>query len=248
MPGDFWKKRWASDRVDFRYSYGMFDEDKLVGFIINGIDFRGGVKTAFNAGTGVLPAYRGRRIVKELYTHALPEFKAQRVQSCALEVITKNENAIKAYQSVGMGITKTYKCYGGTFDIPSTSNSNIFFKKINNPKWDLYNNFNTFGHAWGNSQQAIILNHNYDYHEMWQGTILKGYFIMNPKNGTIAQFEIKGNDWSAFGDVMFSKIASIQSKIKINNQDDRNRKKVAYLQKIKLSNVIDQYEMEMDLK
>lgn len=106
IPGDFWQKRWASDRVDFRYSYGIFDEGKLVGFILNGIDFRAGKKTAFNAGTGVLPAYRGRRIVKELYTHALPELKAQGIQSCALEVIDKNEKAIKAIKVLAWKLQK----------------------------------------------------------------------------------------------------------------------------------------------
>lgn len=120
--------------------------------------------------------------------------------------------------------------------------------KVDCPKWDLYKSFNTLGHAWGNSRPAIELADNYGYYEIWEDKDLKGYFIINSETGTIAQLEVKNNDWNALGDILFKKIGSIRPKIKINNQDDRNQEKIAYLQKINLPNVIDQYEMEMDLK
>ena len=61
LPTDknYYKNRWRLAKVDYALSYGMFDDEKLVGFIISAIDKRNGEKIAFNTGTGVLPEYRG---------------------------------------------------------------------------------------------------------------------------------------------------------------------------------------------
>ena len=66
--------------------------------------------TAFNSGTGVVPKYRGRRIVKQLYDFAIPELLKRGVEKCGLEVIKENEKAIKAYRRVGFEIIKILKC------------------------------------------------------------------------------------------------------------------------------------------
>ena len=47
---NYYKERWKISKVDYALSYGMFDGDKLVGFIINAIDKRNGEKIAFNTG------------------------------------------------------------------------------------------------------------------------------------------------------------------------------------------------------
>jgi len=57
MPSDvhYWANRYKGARVDFSLSFGAFEGDKLVAFIINGIDDDKGMRTAFNTGTGVIP-------------------------------------------------------------------------------------------------------------------------------------------------------------------------------------------------
>ena len=77
MPTDYnyYRKRWKASKVDFNLSYGMFDNDQLVGFIIHAIGRRHGEYIAFNSGTGVIPAYRGKKIVKTIYEFAIPELK-----------------------------------------------------------------------------------------------------------------------------------------------------------------------------
>ena len=114
---EFWEKRWKAARVDYSLSFGMFDGNDLVGFIINGIDFKNDLLTAFNSGTGVLPAYRGKRIVKQLYDFAIPILIEKGVKNCGLEVIVGNEKAIKAYKSVGFEITRSLKCYSGELNV-----------------------------------------------------------------------------------------------------------------------------------
>ena len=91
---NYYKNRWEMAKVDYALSYGMFDGEKLIGFIINAIDNRNGKRIAFNTGTGVLPEYRGRGIVKSIYDFAIPDLKNSGITKCLLEVIIENIKAI----------------------------------------------------------------------------------------------------------------------------------------------------------
>jgi len=75
MPNDpvFWKERWRLARVRYDLSFGAFEGDQMVGFIMIGVDQDAGHLTAFNTGTGVIPAFRGRQIVDKIYEKAIPE-------------------------------------------------------------------------------------------------------------------------------------------------------------------------------
>ena len=247
LPAAFWEKRWQSDQVDFSLSFGMFDNEQLIGFIINGIGFREGKKTAFNAGTGVIPSYRGQRIVKQLYDHCLPILKKEGIQSSTLEVIQKNNKAIRAYQSVGFEIITNYQCFSGELKAKTTDNSSISFQNIKIPNWEKYISLNPYGHSWGNSKASIEIAGDYDCWEMRHKAELIGYFIVHPISGTIAQLEIKNQNWSKYGAFLFNKIADIQPKIKINNLNEKDRDKIKCLKKMGLKNTINQYEMKLKI-
>lgn len=244
-PAAFWKKRWQSDQVDFNLSFGMFDEEQLVGFILNGIGIYEGKKTAFNAGTGVIPTYRGQRIVKQLYDHCLPIFRKEEIKNCELEVIQENDKAIRAYQSVGFEIIKNYQCFSGELKTKSINNTSISFQNIKTPNWKKYSPLNPYGHAWGNSKTSIEIVKTYDCWEMVHNTELIGYFIVHPTSGTIAQLEVKNQNWSKYGALLLHKIGSIQSKVKINNLDKKDKIKIEFLQTIGLKNTVNQYEMRL---
>ncbi len=244
MPAAFWQNRWKADRVDFNHSYGIFDNSKLIGFILNGIGYRDGKKMAFNAGTGVIPEYRGQRLVKKMYENFLPDLKNIGVESCALEVITENEKAIKAYQSVGMQITRHYICFNGPFQIGDFSQK-VTVKKVETPSWDNYADLQREGYSWGNSRASVELYDSFDAYEMWSEGQLSGYFLIDPKKSTLAQFEVINNDWETWGMSLFHKVGEICSTIKINNQDNKNQARIRFLKQINLPVTIEQFEMEM---
>ena len=50
-------------RCGLRLSFGVFDGEQLVGFVIHCIGEEAGRTVAYNTGTGVLPGYRGQRWV-----------------------------------------------------------------------------------------------------------------------------------------------------------------------------------------
>ena len=103
--------RMSKNSVDFDVSPGAYDGDRLVGFTMIGIDKLDGPLTAFDAGTGVIPDFRGQGLAKRMFDHALPELQARGVKRVLLEVLQRNEPAIKAYQKSGFEITREFRCF-----------------------------------------------------------------------------------------------------------------------------------------
>lgn len=240
---NYYKQRWKSAKVDFNLSYGMFDDGRLIGFIINAVDERNGTKIAFNTGTGVLPEYRGKRIVKSIYDYAIPDLKINGITKCSLEVITDNIKAIRSYKSIGFEICKTFECYKG--DINLTTSEKVELNKENHSTFDWDNLPNQDLYSW-DFHSKIIKNGDYSYYQIIKDNFPESYFVINPKNGYLAQFEVlkenKGN-WNR----LFNGIKKISETIRVINIDKRLSKKIEFVNSIGLLNTINQYEMEMEL-
>ena len=246
IPNDrtFWKKRWQLSKVDYRFSYGMFDNEKLVGFIINAIDKRNGELIAFNTGTGVLPAYRGQRIVQAIYNFALKEFKQHGIVKCSLEVIKENSIAIKAYQSIGFSIQKEYKCYKG--EISLDSDAEIEVREVNYNQIDWNTILNQALYSWDN-HSSVLKNGDYKYFYVLNKQKPESYFVLNTSNKYLAQWDVFTKD-DAIWKRLFLGIKQTSKFIKINNIDNSLTHKIAHLNAIGLENTINQYEMELKIK
>lgn len=103
--------RMSKNNVDFDASPGAYDGDRLVGFTLIGIDDLDGDLTAYDAGTGIIPDFRGQGLARAMFDHALPELGARGVKRFLLEVRQGNEPAIKAYQKSGFEITREFRCF-----------------------------------------------------------------------------------------------------------------------------------------
>ena len=79
-----------SENIQLENSVGVFDNDKLIAFILIGIDEYDGHIVAYNAGTGVIPSYRGNKLTKRMYQYLFPLLKDKDIVSHQLEVITTN--------------------------------------------------------------------------------------------------------------------------------------------------------------
>jgi ribosomal protein S18 acetylase RimI-like enzyme len=97
--------------VDTGNTRSTYDDKRLVGFTLIGIDKIDSMLTAYDAGTGIVPDFRGQGLAKRMFDHALPEMKARGVKRFLLEVLQSNEPAIKAYQKSGFEIARELKCY-----------------------------------------------------------------------------------------------------------------------------------------
>ncbi len=245
MPTDynFYETRWKAAGVRYDLSYGIFDGNELVGFIIHAIDKRQGSLTAYNSGTGVIPEYRGQRIVKTIYDHAIPELVKNGITKCQLEVITENEKAIKSYKGIGFKVRKHYKCYKGTL---STERRNDFtLKNISylNMNWNMFPNQEFY--SWDNQKESLAKG-SFDYYQVYVEDELQSYFVMNSKSGYVAQFEVL-EDTPRQWNILFSAIQSINKEVRINNIDARLTNKIESVEIVGLESSVDQYEMELFL-
>ena len=103
--------RSVKNGVRYDCSVGVFDESKLVGFTLVGFDDWQGRPAAFDAGTGIIPDYRGQGIAGKMFDFATPKLRDQGVEKFLLEVLQVNEPAIKAYQAAGFSITRELDCF-----------------------------------------------------------------------------------------------------------------------------------------
>ena len=245
MPTDknYYKQRWQAAKVDYKLSFGMFDNDKLVGFIIHAIAPRGARLVAYNSGTGVIPTYRGQGIVNRIYKHALPILKEQGITHSVLEVISENNRAIKAYKNVGFHVCKNFPCFKGSLSV--TNQGAPLLKKVSyeNLNWRALPNQHLY--SWDN-HFTTLKDSNYSYYTLSINDDLKAYVVMNTDTGYIAQIEVL-KDEETLWDLLLASISKLANEVRIVNVDDRLTTKINALKRAGLHNYVNQFEMELEL-
>jgi hypothetical protein len=165
------------------------------------------------------------------------------IQKTVLEVITKNEKAIRAYKGVGFKICKEYKCYAGK--IKSESESPIELQKMSTKDYNWAKLPNQQLYSWDFQKETIIKGH-YDLYEVMHNNKPESYFIIHPEKKYVAQFDIfnqNKNSWKR----LFQAIGQVVDEVKIINVDKRLTDKIDYIRFMKLQNTVDQYEMELKI-
>jgi len=243
MPSDvgYWRTRYKGARVDWELSFGAFKEDQLVGFIINGVDFLDDKLTAFNTGTGVIPAFRGQQVVDRLYAFAIPFFEEKGITNCALEVIQENARAIRVYERIGFAKKRGLLCYKGelTTAHPEVEIQAVDFQSLLQglPENDSY--------AWDFTNEALLMvKDSYATYTVYHPKKKEiGYFVINSSNGTVAQLESAPKNIP----YLLSGIQQVSKSIRIVNVDEKRKELIENLLHCGLENNINQFEMEMAL-
>jgi ribosomal protein S18 acetylase RimI-like enzyme len=113
--------RMEKNAVDYDLSVGAYDGDRMVGFTLIGVDSWGGAVTAYDAGTGIVPAFRGQGLARRMFDRALPVLRERGVERFSLEVLQQNEPAIRAYKKSGFEITRQLRSYAAAAAVLSHS-------------------------------------------------------------------------------------------------------------------------------
>ncbi len=237
----FWKNRFKNARVDKSLSWGVFNGDDLVGYVMNGIDIDKGELTAFNTGTGIIEDFRGNKLVDKMYEFGIPKLKEKGVTRCTLEVIDNNYRAIRVYERTGFKITRRIKCYKGVLQ----KKEGVKIKVTKIDKLDFTNSEELY--SWDHNIKAVKTAGSqytsFQVYDLKNNDLVAGHFIINPANGYIAQMEAYDGNW----ELIFNGISQISTEIKINNIDEERKDLIAHLNHLGIENVIDQFEMEMKL-
>ncbi|GAB3201594.1 ribosomal protein S18 acetylase RimI-like enzyme [Pontibacter aydingkolensis] len=249
------KAKVQREGIEPSFCVAAFNGGQMVGFILTGLGEWLGKPTAYNAGTGVLPAYRGHRLTQQLYTFLVPKLRESGVECCLLEVIQENIPALKSYQSIGMQTTRSLDCFRVKKEellLQAEAPQNITIAKASKPDWDLYQSFWDIAPTWQNAVQSIkrSINENTILEARDEDKRLTGYIIVYPKNGAIAQLAVAKNSRNTGIATALLRVAvklTDAPALMCINIDTAGTHVISYLQKRYFKRILGQYEMLMTL-
>jgi ribosomal protein S18 acetylase RimI-like enzyme len=152
--------RWVKNGVDFESSVGAFADGKLVGVTVIGIDRWKNENhlAAFDAGTGIIPAYRGKGIAREMFKFAIPKLKDQGVKKFLLEVLQVNKAAVKAYRKTGFKVTREFDCFQlklENFKAPRQKSPRFTIQAVDKDILSFFSQQTDWHPSWENSFSSI---------------------------------------------------------------------------------------------
>lgn len=211
---------------------------------MHGIDYINGLKVAFDLGTGVIPEFRGQRIVNGIFDYAIPFLKNEGIEQCRLEVICSNEKAIRAYEKAGFTVIRNLQCFAGEININENKNSSFEFIKASTINWQKYSELALYDYSWENDMNGLkILNDDLEVWELFENKLLVGYVFINPTMGYIPQFGVSKKNIHKYVLQLFSGVEGIAKKVKINNIDFTETWLIDFLPSIGIDKTISQFEM-----
>ncbi|PCJ65293.1 MAG: GNAT family N-acetyltransferase [Bacteroidetes bacterium] len=237
------------DKIDLNLSVGVFENNKLIAFMLHGVDNVNESKVIYNGGTGVLPKNRGQNLTSKMYQFILPLLKQQHVDYLQLEVILQNTPAITSYKKSGFEITRELLCYRGALK-KLDSNPSIEVKLLTNYNWKLLESFWDISPSWQNSKK--VTGEQKDIN-ISLGAYLEdkliGYAIYDPMNKRLQQIAVdKEYRRQKIATTLVNFLTENKgNKLSVINVDKRSEASNSFLSKIGLKNYINQVEMKFEL-
>ncbi len=233
--------------IDFRYSVGAFEKEKLVAFIFICVGQYKGHSVAYNGGTGVIPAFRKKNLSLKLYQHVFNILQDTAVKDHVLEVISDNEKAIGAYEKIGFTRTILYHCYKLTSAKMLQQNEKFRVEISTDLEEILRLNLGETNPSYLDANENLKSN---GLKEMVlvvkQQNEVAGYIVFQPKNGRISQFAVnKKFRRQGIGTALVAGAYqhAEQKYLTVLNVDTKAREVMAFLKYAGFENQVDQYEM-----
>ncbi|WP_299825410.1 GNAT family N-acetyltransferase [uncultured Pontibacter sp.] len=247
------KAKLQREGIEPTYCVAAYAGSEMVGFILTGLGEWAGTPAAYNAGTGVIPAFRGQKLTQQLYAFLLPKLRESGITLCQLEVIQENEPALKSYRSIGFKITRTLDCFRAKKEellLGVEAPENISIKITSKPNWDVYQTFWDIAPSWQNTIAAIK-------RSSYENIILEaldkeqrhcGFLILYPGNGAVAQLAVaRSMRCSGIGTALLRQAAQLTKApaLMLINVDRARAGFISYLEQRNFKRVLVQYEMQM---
>lgn len=239
----------TSDKINLNLSVGVFENQKLIAFILHGFDTINNQKVVYNGGTGVMPKNRGQGITKKMYDFALPILEKNGIDKIILEVINENIPAIKSYEKVGFKTTRELACFKGIFK-PKNSNTVVETIELQNYDWNLMESFWDIHTTWQNSKNVLDdLKKDNDARATYINGQLIGYVIYKPKSKQIQQIAIhKSFRKKGIATKLIAELAEkYGSYFSVINVDKKSKHVTGFFESLGFEYSIEQLEMELDL-
>ncbi|MDY4788682.1 MAG: GNAT family N-acetyltransferase [Bacilli bacterium] len=226
--------------VDPNLSICAYDDNKIIGFILNSKNIYNDELVIFDAGTGVRKAYRGKGVFSSLFVQVVTKLKENNIHKYYLEVLQNNERAIKLYTKNGFTIVRNFSVvfYQNAKIVVNNEFKKMKFNEFKN------NNFMNMKHiapSFENSNKVI------EKRNPMVGLDIenKAYVIFDEESGDILQ--IGYESLSSLKDLL-SKIISNYPHVVIKNIDESYSEVIKILLSLGFVTVARQFEMVKDIK
>lgn len=234
-------------------SIGAFENDTLVGFLLNGIRNWDGKLTAYDTGTAVIETHRKQGITSNMFLNAKELLEKMGVEQYLLETIQSNTSAIQLYKKQGFEILRDFECFKldkNKYN-PITTYKVEHINKINESIWKGLIKFWDFKPSWQNSIDSVdTMSDAFIYSIMTINDSIVGYGIIDKQTGDIPQIAVdkdcrgKGIGRSILTDLINS---TESNKINILNVDSQFTSMKNFLLHLGFEQYVSQYEMALKL-
>lgn len=176
-------------------SYGLFVDDELKSFILNGIGNFYGEKTAYDTGTGTLKEYRGKGYASKIFRYSLPFLKEAGVSQYLLEVLQHNTNAVSVYKKLGFEVSREFNYFiqdSSQVQIPArVLPSGYEIREVSCMELDNVDCYGDFNPSWQNSIDAVMRRvEDFRFFAALYLDKLVGYCIFEPSSGDVSQIAV----------------------------------------------------------
>ena len=224
----------ALEKIDMTLSVGVFESDKLQGFILQALKEENGKHIIYNAGTGINLECRGKGLVRKMYDLILPVLKEKKADVLTLEVIEKNNPAIRAYENLGFKIARKLFCFNGIIELKK-KNTEVSVEEMDHFQWEVFQSFLDIVPSWQNSS-AILTDREKRYKILgaYKNQQLVGYAVYNPIARKVSQIAVDKNyRRQGIGTELFRNIEKLSDgqAVSVNNVDDSSENTSAFLEK-----------------
>lgn len=175
-------------------SFGAFDGDKLVGFIINGIGTYGGLRTAYDAGTGTIKECRGQGLTTRMLQESMPLLRQEGIKQYVLEVLQHNDAAVGIYKKAGFTVARELDYFVANMsEVANRALPQQFsIEEIDLRQLESASDFHDFQPSWQNTYDAVMREPSYfKFIGAYSGRELVGFGLIEPDTGDIPQIAVR---------------------------------------------------------
>jgi ribosomal protein S18 acetylase RimI-like enzyme len=242
--------------VDFDSSVGAYAGDRMIGYTLVGIDRWDGAPAAYDIGTGIVKAHRGKGIARGMFEHALPKLRERGVRKFLLEVLQENERAIKAYERTGFRITREFDCFVlklGEVAAVEQALKDADIRELDRDRIELFGEALDWQPSWENSFASII--------RIPDEILIRGMFISDAPAGILVYYPAltwimclavqrshrrRGIGTALVRNLLESLSGAIRT-VKLVNVPHSDSGMISFLERLGFELYVSQYEMALDL-
>jgi ribosomal protein S18 acetylase RimI-like enzyme len=238
-------QRLARDGVQMEISAAAFDDDRMIGFYINGNGEWQGKQTAYDAGTCVVPDFRSQGVAKELFAFTESKLRELPVSQYLLEVLTTNERAVALYRKLGFVETRRFAVFRSQRTLqPLDDLAEVDIRRMEEPDWKLFQSFWDGYPSWQNSVAAVERSPN---ERVIMGAHVDGncvgYGVVFSPVANLMQLAVAPSFRRKGIGSRILRVLSAEETLKVNNIDEELKGTLAFFEANGFKVVLEQFEM-----